>query len=90
MIARYEKPIFYDMIGVRKMKMALKVGDKITVMRTVRRDTEHGIRVFEVPAVATILKKYPYIVHTTLGDADYNTVALLNQEMYNEKQRMGG
>ena len=84
------RPIFYDMQGVRRMKQFLKVGDKVSIMRTVRRDTEHGIRVFELPAIAEIVAKYPHIVHTTLGDVDYNSIAIMNQGIYNDAQRMGG
>jgi hypothetical protein len=40
--------------------------------------------------VAKVIAKYPHIVRTDLGDADYKTIALLNQNFYNEAQRMEG
>lgn len=89
MIAR-TMPVFFDMQGIRKMRNVIKAGDKLTIMKTVRRDTEHGIRTFEVPSVAKVMAKYPHIVHTDLGDADYKTIALLNQGFYNDAQRMEG
>lgn len=80
-------PVFFDMQGIRKMRNVIKVGDKLTIMKSVRRDTEHGIRTFEVASVAKVIAKYPHIVRTNLGDADYKTIALLNQNFYNEAQR---
>ncbi len=83
-------PVFFDMQGIRKMRSVIKVGDKLTIMKSVRRDTEHGIRTFEVASVAKVIAKNPHIERTNLGDADYKTIALLNQDFYNEAQRMEG
>ena len=83
------RPVFFDMRGVGNLRRFLKIGDRISVMRTVRRDTEHGIRVFEVPAVAEITAKYPNIVSTTYGEIDYKSIAIMNQGLYNDAQRRG-
>lgn len=87
MIAK-DKPIRFNIAGVRNMKKRMKVGDKITIMRMVKRDTDRGVRTYEEEVCAEVKKLYPNIVHTDKGDADYISVTLLNPHLYDDANYM--